>query len=57
MVNEQVSIITFILYRALVLYLSPALLLNFLSNLYISPWLGNIFKFVVLRLLEIEIES
>ena len=34
------------------LYLSPEHLLNFLSNLYITPWLGEIFKFMVFRLLE-----
>ena len=29
-----------------------ALLLNFVSSMYISAWLGNIFKFVGLKLLE-----
>ena len=31
--------------NSLVFYLSPEFLLNFLSNLYIPPWFGNIFKF------------
>ena len=39
-------------YRALVLYFYPELLLNFVSMIYISECLGNIFKFVVFRLLE-----
>ena len=33
-------------------YLSLEFLLSFFSNLYIPPWLGKIFKFVVFRLLE-----
>ena len=31
--------------NSLVFYLSPEFLLNFLSNLHIPPWFGNIFKF------------
>ena len=34
------------------LYLSPECLLTFLSNLYIQPWLGKIFKFMVFIFLE-----
>ena len=34
------------------IYLSPEHFLNFPSNLYIPPWLGEIFKFIVFRLLE-----
>ena len=34
------------------LYLSPECLLNFLSNLYILPWLGKNFKFMVFTFLE-----
>ena len=33
-------------------YLSPECLLNFLSNLYIPPWVGKNFKFMVLTILE-----
>ena len=33
-------------------YLSPDYLLNFFSDLYVPMWLGKIFKFMVLRLLE-----
>ena len=38
--------------NSLGLYLSPESLSNFLSNLYIPPWLGTIFKFMVFRFLE-----
>ena len=38
--------------NSLGLYLSPKSLSNFLSNLYIPPWLGTIFKFMVFRFLE-----
>ena len=41
----------------LMLYLFPEVLLNALPNLYFSPWLGNIFKSVVLRLLGNVSES
>ena len=34
------------------LFLSPKCLLNFLSNLYIPPWVGKIFKFMVFTFLE-----
>ena len=33
-------------------FISPEYFLNFLSNLYIPPWLQKSFKFMVLRLLE-----
>ena len=33
-------------------YLSPECFLNFLSNLYVPPWLGKIFKFTVFTFLE-----
>ena len=39
------------------LYLSPDILLNFLSNLYILPWLGIVFKFMVFRLLKNSLAS
>ena len=39
------------------LYLSPEHFLNFVSNLYILPWLEEIFKFIVFRLLENEFSS
>ena len=38
--------------NSLGLYLSPVCLLNFLSNLYIRPWLGKILKFMVFRFLK-----
>ena len=38
--------------NSLGLYLSPEYWLNFLSNLYIQPWLGKNFKFMVLIFLE-----
>ena len=38
--------------NSLGLYLSPESLSNSLSNLYIPPWLGTIFKFMVFRFLE-----
>ena len=34
------------------LYLSPGYLSNFHSELYIPPWLGKIFKFMLFSLLE-----
>ena len=34
------------------LYLSPEHLLNLLSSLFITPWLGETFKLMVFRLLE-----
>ena len=34
------------------LYLSPEYLSDFLSKLYVPPWLGKSFKFVVFRLLK-----
>ena len=42
----------FYFYIALVLYFSLELLLNFVLNLYIRPWVGKSFKFAVFRLLE-----
>ena len=39
-------------YRLLKLYLSPEFLLSFLANLCIPLWLGNIFKFMIPKLLE-----
>ena len=33
-------------------FISPDYLLNFFSDLYVPIWLGKIFKFMVLRLLE-----
>ena len=38
--------------NSLGLYLSPEYVLNFLSNLYISLCVGNIFKFIVFTFLE-----
>ena len=39
------------------LYLSPYFLLNFLSNLYIPPWLRKFFKFMVFKFLENTLAS
>ena len=36
-------------------FISPWTFLNFLLNLYISPWLRKRFKFIVLRLLQIHL--
>ena len=36
-------------------FISPEPFLNFLLNLYISPWLQKEFKFIVLRLLQIHL--
>ena len=36
-------------------FISPESFLNFLQNLYISPWLRKSFKFIVLRLLQIHL--
>ena len=38
-------------------HLSPEFLLIFLSNLYITPFLGKIFKLMVLRLLKTKLVS
>ena len=38
--------------HSLQIYLNLEILLNFLSKLYIPPWLGKIFKFLVFKLLE-----
>ena len=42
---------------SLELYLFPEGLLYLLLNLYIPPWLGEIFKFMVFRSLENEFVS
>ena len=36
-------------------FISPEPFLNFLLNLYISPWLRKSFKFIVIRLLQIHL--
>ena len=36
-------------------FISPESFLNFLLNLYISPWLRKSLKFIVLRLLQIHL--
>ena len=36
-------------------FISPEFFLNFLLNLYISPWLRKSFKFIVIRLLQIHL--
>ena len=38
--------------NSLELYLFPECLLNFFSNLYILPWSGKTFKFIVFTILE-----
>ena len=38
--------------NSLGLYLSPECLLNFLSRIYILPWLGKIFKLIMFLFLE-----
>ena len=38
--------------NSLELYLSPECVVNFLSNLYIPPCVGNIFKFMVFTFVE-----
>ena len=35
-------------------FLSPESFLNFLLNLYVPPWLPNSFKFIVVRLLQMQ---
>ena len=36
-------------------FISPESFLNFLLNLYVSPWLPKSFKFILLRLLQIHL--
>ena len=36
------------------LYICPGYLLDFLSELYIPPWVGKFFKFMLFRLLEMH---
>ena len=48
------DILSHISINSLALDLPPGYLLGFLSELYIPPWLGKFFKFMLFRLLEMH---